>query len=306
MDDPVTASDVGILAAHAYVTSTAAPWNYPNRTTQLVWQTEVSDTGTYDGTMTNGLTYALGIHNWLTTAKVNAWHYWELSGQRYSDNEGLTSGTNVFAKRAYVIGNWARFATGMSEISATANPQPGIFVTAFLNLTSGASVIVAINTQSTAASQTFSESGLTASYVTPYITDPSTNLAPQAPIPVSSGSFTATLTGSSVTSFVAPALNSEPAQLSEFYCRNATVLGPATDVCTVKLSSSTSAGATTVSLSSNSTAVTLPATVTLPVNTATVQFTASVASVQIAQTVTLKASSGGVSETFALQLDPAS
>jgi glucuronoarabinoxylan endo-1,4-beta-xylanase len=217
MTKPAVAPLVGIVAAHAYVggnppnTPTFLPTehNYALSSAQHIWQTEVSDFHTkYDGTMKSGLTYALAIHNWLTIAHVNAWHYWEISGQHYTDNQGLTSQTNELAKRAFVIGNWARFATGMSEIAATANPQPGIYVTAFLNLSTRASVIVAINTSSDPLSQTFTISGRpgpTAYSVTPYITDQNNSIAEQSPLAVSNSSFIATLPGSSVTSFVTPA-----------------------------------------------------------------------------------------------------
>ena len=49
------------------------------------------DEKAYDGSMVSGLKYALVIHNWLTISKVNAWNYWELTGHRYDDNQGLTS-----------------------------------------------------------------------------------------------------------------------------------------------------------------------------------------------------------------------
>jgi glucuronoarabinoxylan endo-1,4-beta-xylanase len=217
MNTPSVAPLIGIIAAHAYTGGSPAntpaylptEFAYTNFTTQHIWQTEVSDTNeTYDGSMVSGLTYALDIHQWLTISKVNAWHYWELSGQNYSDNEGLTSWRyNVLAKRAYVMGNWAKFVTGMSEVAATANPQKGVYVTAFVNLSTGAAAVVAINTNATPASQVFTISGRpgAASYTTTaYITDPNNSLAEQAPLSVSSNSFTATLTGSSVTSFVMP------------------------------------------------------------------------------------------------------
>jgi glucuronoarabinoxylan endo-1,4-beta-xylanase len=222
MTDPAAAPMVGIVAAHAYSggsppTTPAflpAEFNYTLSAGQRLWETEVSDAhDNYDGSMTNGLIYALDIHNWLTIARVNSWHYWEISGQHYTDNEGLTSQTNQFAKRAFVIGNWARFATGMSEIAATANPQTGVYVTAFVMPSTGALLIVAINTSSGPVFQKFAISGQAgpAAYsVTPYITDPNHNLGAQPPLSVTDGSFTARLTGSSVTSFVAPAIASRP------------------------------------------------------------------------------------------------
>jgi hypothetical protein len=57
-----------------------------------------------------------------------------------------------------------------------------------------------------------------------------------------------------------------------------------------------------VSLASSSAAVTVPATVVVPTNATSAGFTATVPSVTTAQVVTLTASAGSVSKTFALQL----
>src|ERR1700758_1238964 len=90
--------------------------------------------------------------------------------------------------------------------------------------------------------------------------------------------------------------------VSAFSCSSPTVMGTATDVCTVKLNSASASGQS-VSLSSNSAAVTVPATVTVPANATSAQFTATVSSVVTAQTVTLTASAGSSSMSFALQLN---
>ena len=92
--------------------------------------------------------------------------------------------------------------------------------------------------------------------------------------------------------------------VSTVYCSTGSLLGAATDICTVKLASS-STSATSVSLASNNTAVTIPSAVTVPANQAAAQFTATIASVGTTQTVTLTATSGGVSKTVALQLNAA-
>jgi glucuronoarabinoxylan endo-1,4-beta-xylanase len=203
MSDTAVAADVGILAAHQYDSAYAFS-SYNNVTTQHQWETEVSDGNPYDGSMTSGLTYAQLIHNSLVTAKVNAWHFWlatDAAGR--GDNEALTNSSMSVAKRAYVMGQWARFVTGMTEIAATANPQSGVYVSAFTNPSTGAFAIVAINSNGGSISQQFSLSGLSTSAVTPYVTDPNNNLASKASVPVSSGSFTVTLTPQSVTTLVA-------------------------------------------------------------------------------------------------------
>lgn len=209
MSDATVAPQVGVLASHGYSNTGSGPVNpptllsYSNVTTQHQWETEVGDSNTYDGTMTSGLTYAQAIHQWLTIANASAWHYWQISDAAgRGNNQGLTSSAQVLAKRAYVMGNWARFATGLTRISATANPQTNVLVTAFKNLSTGAFSIVAVNMSGGAISQPFTLAGLSATAVTPWITDGTRSLASQANITISGNAFTASLPASSVTTFV--------------------------------------------------------------------------------------------------------
>jgi hypothetical protein len=67
----------------------------------------------------------------------------------------------------------------------------------------------------------------------------------------------------------------------------------------------TAAGSTglSVSLGSGNAAVAVPATITVPANATSAAFTATVSAVTTAQAVTLTASAGGVSKTFAMQLN---
>jgi len=93
--------------------------------------------------------------------------------------------------------------------------------------------------------------------------------------------------------------------LSSLSCTSASLTGAGSDSCTVTLSSAAGSGGVSVGLSSSSTAVTVPATVVVPANATSAGFTATVTSVTTAQSVTLTASTGGVSKTFALQLNAA-
>src|SRR6202042_1306912 len=93
--------------------------------------------------------------------------------------------------------------------------------------------------------------------------------------------------------------------LSSVSCSSASLTGAGSDSCTVTLSSAAGSGGVSVGLSSSSTAVTVPVTVVVPANATSAGFTATVTSVTTAQSVTLTASTGGVSKTFALQLNAA-
>jgi Abnormal spindle-like microcephaly-assoc'd, ASPM-SPD-2-Hydin len=96
-----------------------------------------------------------------------------------------------------------------------------------------------------------------------------------------------------------------PAALSALSCSNASMTGAGSDACTVTLSGPAGSGGLSVTLVSSNAAVTVPTTVVVPANASSAGFTATVSTVSTAQAVTLTASAGGVSKTFALQLNPA-
>ena len=96
-----------------------------------------------------------------------------------------------------------------------------------------------------------------------------------------------------------------PAALSSLSCSSGSVTGAGSDTCTVTLSSAAGSSGLSVGLTSSSAAVTIPAAVAVPANATSAGFTATVSSVTTAQSVTLTGSAGGVSKTFALQLNAA-
>jgi Abnormal spindle-like microcephaly-assoc'd, ASPM-SPD-2-Hydin len=95
------------------------------------------------------------------------------------------------------------------------------------------------------------------------------------------------------------------AALSALSCSNASMTGAGSDTCTVTLSSAAGSGGVSVGLASSNAAVTVPATVAVAANATSASFAATASSVTAAQSVTLTASAGGVSKTFALQLNVA-
>jgi glucuronoarabinoxylan endo-1,4-beta-xylanase len=173
---------IGILASHGYHgPATHLRWN--NLTTQRVWETEVSDFAAYDGSITSGLAYATELHNWLTTAQVNAWHYWLLSGAAVTDNSGLTDHSNNLAKRAYTFANFSKFIRpGWQRIDVT-NTGP-LLVSAFRGPDSKFAIVAINNCRWAARNQTFALNGTTSqrSLVTPWLTSASASLEPQSPV----------------------------------------------------------------------------------------------------------------------------
>jgi glucuronoarabinoxylan endo-1,4-beta-xylanase len=204
MRDPDIAAKVGILAAHAYGSSPiVAPQNYGKH----VWQTEVSSVlQTYDGSMEDGLYWAVKIHTYLTVANVNAWHWWFLSdGPKFGngpDNTALTDLHLNYPKRAYVTGQWSKFIRpGWFRIGVGYSSGP-LLISAFKDPGNHSFAIVAVNPSAKKVSQTFLLSGYSTRSVTPWITSTRQSLSAQSPISVSGTSFTYSIPASSVTTFV--------------------------------------------------------------------------------------------------------
>jgi hypothetical protein len=91
--------------------------------------------------------------------------------------------------------------------------------------------------------------------------------------------------------------------LTGISCQNSAITGQGTDACVVQLTTVAGSSGFSVNLASSNSEVSIPSKVTVPAGSATGQFQATVSSVSTAQTVTLTASAGSTSKTFALQLN---
>jgi len=217
MEDPAAAAYVGINAWHDYddAPSIVNPFAAQGK---KFWETEVSAgpgygpslcDGCWDPSIADALMWAQIVNNRMTAANANAWNYWQLIGT--DSNGGLgqfdggvlnASGFTV-AKRAYMLGNYSKFVRpGYYRIDATPVPRSGVLVSAYKSPSSGSLVIVVINQNSSSVSQSFTLNGTAASTVTPWVTSATFDLARQSDVDVIDGSFTYSLAGSSITSFV--------------------------------------------------------------------------------------------------------
>ena len=197
MNDVTTRAMVSILGAHNYDQETSP--SHPTDYGKSVWETEVSTFDAYDGSISNGLTWASRIHGFLVGAEANAWHYWWLIS--YGDNEGLAT-PSVYAKRMYALGNFSKFVRpGWKRIDVSGSGS--VQVSAYKDPNSNSFAIVAINSGSS-ANTTFNLSGLVGSVVTPWITSSSLSLEAQTSVNISGSSFTYSLPASSITTFVNP------------------------------------------------------------------------------------------------------
>jgi glucuronoarabinoxylan endo-1,4-beta-xylanase len=207
LKDPAAAAGVNIIGTHGY---DFAVREFPlaKSTGKAIWQTEVSNLKTVDGTIEDGLKYAKLIHDHMTITGINAWCYWWFVSSKQSGGQALIGispdRTYDVYKRLYTIGNFSRFVRpGFVRLDTVANPAPNVFVTAYKDKVSGKFAIVAINKGDSDQIVNFKLDDFPAlNSVTAYRTSESENLAKLSPIAVSDGVFMAFLRNKSVTTFV--------------------------------------------------------------------------------------------------------
>jgi glucuronoarabinoxylan endo-1,4-beta-xylanase len=203
--DSSVADKIGLIMGHAY--NAEKPASLPSFQGRHVWQTEVSSFKGFDGGMSDGLIWARSIHNYMMIG-ANAWMYWNLDcGELYFNHDNnmcLTDQSGHFAKRAFVLGQYARFVrpgwqrvdlTNRGWLSVTAYKGPG-----------GKFAIVVINkARHSVRNQEFILNGITSqhSQIVPWLTSASASLEAQVPVSLlANGSmFMYTIPASSVVTF---------------------------------------------------------------------------------------------------------
>lgn len=213
-----------IVATHEYGGTIKA---YPDiqQAGKEFWQTEIYDTqGPADAGMGSGLRTAKLIHEALTIAYMNAWHFWWVY-PTVSDNGALwDKDSGKPSKRLWVMGNFSRFVRpGDIRVDATVAPTAGVTLTAYTDLAATKIVVVAINTNASATSQAFSIAGATPSKVTPWVTDATQNLVAQTAQTLSSNDFSYSLPAKSVTTLVFQIGNAVPTSSSAIVASSASV-----------------------------------------------------------------------------------
>ncbi len=208
-----------ILGVHEYDSQSAVAWptdvngGKPNKE---VWQTEMSGVKWWPQQgpscdIANGVAVAGWIHSALTVGQASAWLWWWYQASGTDDNEGLLlkSGSSASGcsggdtKRHYTLGNFSKFIRpNYNRVDVTGTIPSGVQLSAYKG-SDGTVVVVAINSGTSTVSVPITISGGTApASLTPWLTDASNNLVSKTAVTVSGGSFTASLGGPSVTTFV--------------------------------------------------------------------------------------------------------
>lgn len=203
---PSASPAIGIVATHSYGNSAPYAYASPVAMGKELWMTEWSDPtgGPVDSGMSSGLVVARAIHENLTVAEVNAWHYWWLVDRDDTPpSRGALLSEGVVTRRAYVTGQYSRFVRpGSRRIRlSTGTPQTSVRVSAFLRETGTDLAIVAINESEAPAVQSFDFFGAEVGGLVPYVTNDDVTLEEQPPI---EAGFSASyeLSPRSVTTFV--------------------------------------------------------------------------------------------------------
>jgi glucuronoarabinoxylan endo-1,4-beta-xylanase len=195
LNDSAARANVDIIGGHIYGSGLS---DYPlaRNFGKEVWMTEHLNT---DTSTTGVIQTAKEISDCLAVGNYNAYLWWYL--KRFY---GPIDDNGARTKRGCVMAQFARWVRpGFVRVNATYNPNPGVYVSAYK---SGAKVvIVAVNNSANSVNQTFSVTGGAApATFNRYRTSGSENLATLSAISVSGGSFTTSLPGQSITSFVSP------------------------------------------------------------------------------------------------------
>jgi glucuronoarabinoxylan endo-1,4-beta-xylanase len=223
--NPKALAYTGVVATHPYPNGNEAPdwaYNKPQQLGKHFWQTEWSQENwsgdTPDPTMTSAIDMATHIHTNMVISQMNAWNWWAIyisadslisqdkTGTR--ENPALIQADESLGKpymfqRGYALGNWSKFVRPGFKRLGTMDPSSSLLVEAYRDDCHVA--LIAINTDATDVEQKFvlnGVSGVTA--LTPWVTSPRDKLTPKAVVPVSAtdGSFTFTVPGKSVVTFV--------------------------------------------------------------------------------------------------------
>ena len=200
-------SATDILASHEYGCGTLPTETSIAAANKEYWETEV-DTGAASGDSSgDGIASALltvqAMHNDLTKANLNAWHYWWMY---CSGNSGCLYDTaaKVWTKRLWAMGNFSRFVRpGWKRVATSGTTPSGVLVSAYINPANNALSIVAINSNTSSKDVSFYVSGGNAPCtLTPYETSASKNLGQGSAVTVAQSRVSVTLSAQSVTTFV--------------------------------------------------------------------------------------------------------
>jgi glucuronoarabinoxylan endo-1,4-beta-xylanase len=169
------------------------------------WETEIYDQSTTPDTgMGSALTVAKLITDALTIVNMNAWHYWWIYPTGTGNGALWDYTTGQPTKRLWILGNFSRFVRpGYVRVDVSGATVSGVTVVGFKNASDNATIVVAVNNNAATTSVPIFVSGTEwPASVSSYVTSSAGNLVLGSAATLTTGHFTASLAGQSVTTFV--------------------------------------------------------------------------------------------------------
>lgn len=201
LNNPQALANTDLFGTHFYGTQ-RGQMDFPalENSGKEIWMTEVyvpnSEANSADR-WPEALQVAENIHNGLVVGNMSAYVWWYIRR-----NYGPMKEDGTISKRGYCMAQYSKFVRpGDVRIDVTEQPNSGVLVSAYRN-DDGNVTVVAVNNGTGAVNQEFQlAGGEDISYVDSYVTSSTQNLAKKEITP-SGYSFSASLPGQSVTTFV--------------------------------------------------------------------------------------------------------
>ena len=201
LNDSQALANVDIMGTHLYGTqykNFAWPLFQQKGAGKQLWMTEVYYPNS-DANSADRWPEALGVSDHIHNAMINNMQTYVLWYIRRSYSPMKEDGT--ISKRGYCMAQYSKFIRrGYRRVAATANPNNGVYVSAYTG--DGKAVIVAINKGSSSISQKFTVNGQSISSVDRYRTSSNENLAKTSNLALTDNGFWAYMPANSVSTFV--------------------------------------------------------------------------------------------------------
>ncbi|ADJ44044.1 O-glycosyl hydrolase [Amycolatopsis mediterranei S699] len=201
LNDATALANVDIIGTHLYGTSFADlpyPLFQQKGGGKELWMTEVYYPNSTDSAdlWPQALDVGEHIHRALVDGRFQTYVWWYIRR-----SYGPMREDGQISKRGACMAHFSKWVRpGFSRITATANPQANVYVSAFK---SGARiVVVAINKNTSAADLAFTLRDTGSSTAQTWLTNASANLARSTDVTISNGAFNAQLPARSIRTFV--------------------------------------------------------------------------------------------------------
>jgi glucuronoarabinoxylan endo-1,4-beta-xylanase len=192
LNDPIAASHVNYIGLHLYG-STMKTYALAVTQQKKIWQTEHYYNPEDIGTM---MTMGKEIMDCLAN-QMNAYVWWYLR----MPGCNLITSSGAILNKGYIMAQFSKYIRpGSHRVTATYQPQSSVNVQAFSGTNN---VIVALNRNTSAKSQTFTISSGNFTNVHRYTTSNTKKLSDDGTVAVTNNSFTVSLDAQSMTTFVA-------------------------------------------------------------------------------------------------------